>query len=61
MILAKELNLTKVLGEVDVNMIMYPNIESVMMDEEEYEQAAISAFIELYYQLYEDFEEIIDD
>lgn len=61
MILAKELSLTKVLGEVDVNMIMYPNIESVMMDDEEYEQAAILAFIELYYQLYEDFEEIIDD
>lgn len=53
--------MTKVIGEVDVNMMMYPNIESEMMSVEEYEEAAVLAFLELYYQLYEDFEEIIDD
>jgi len=53
--------LTKVVATVDTGMVMYPNIESVMMGEEEFEQAAILAFIEMYYQIYEDFEEIIDD
>jgi hypothetical protein len=40
---------------------MYPNNELYVIGVEEYEKAALSIFIEMYYEVYEDFEEISND
>lgn len=42
-------------------MVMYPNVESMMMSIAEYEASTIQVFMEMYYQIYPDFEEIQND
>ena len=52
--------MTKVIAEVDTDLIMFPSRESEFIGEEEAERAAIKAYMEMYYNMYEDFEEILE-
>lgn len=53
--------MTKVLAYVDTQIVVYPNGEMLVMSEEEYERVAIDALMAVYYEVYEDFEEISND